>query len=455
MTQVEGQVQGSGVWVLGAGTMGRQIALRCALSGHPVCLIDLSRAALDAAAAFQARFLDVAVARGDIAADQAARARSALELVSSPGEGTVHPSFAIEAIPEDVDLKRHVFGQLDRVCPPHTILATNSSSIPVSRLEDATSRHDRVVNMHFYQPLRTPNIVEIMAGSATTDEIVQLATTFVSGLGLVPLTVRRESLGFIFNRVWRAVKKECLRVVDEGIATVEDVDRAWMATVGTPIGPFGLMDAVGLDVVRDIEMSYHRVSGDPSDLPPPTLVRLVEQGRLGVKSGEGFYHYPHPAFTTPSFLGSGGAAGPGGGRLQISDLVGTWRLVSWENRYDDGRIAPAFPDGVSGYLLYTPDGYVSVHLAAIGRRPFASPDMTAATRDEAAAAFHTSIGYAGRFTLVEDRVLHHVELSTFPNWVGTTLDRTAWLKGGRLMLTTAPMPMAGGTAVAALTWERC
>lgn len=454
MKEADPTGHGGAVWVVGVGTMGRQIALRCALAGHRVCQVGPSRATRESAWAFQTGWLDAAAARGDITAAQAQSVPDSLQMVSDMDQARFMPDLVIETVPEDLALKRRVFAQLDRTCPPSTILATNSSSIPISKLEDATSRPDKVANMHFHFPLRTPGIVEVMAGSVTAEDALRFIAAFVMGLGLIPLRVRRESKGFIFNRVWRAVTKECLRVVDEGVAPHEDVDRAWMAIVGTSIGPFGLMDGVGLDVVGDIEVSCHQESGDPCDLAPRLLVDRVEQGRLGIKSGEGFYHYPHPAFAEPSFLQPPVDPQVSARRVKASDLIGTWRLVAWENRDEDGTTEPAFGAGVSGYLIYTAQGYVAAHLMAAGRRPFASPDVTAATPEEACAALQTCLSYAGRFSLSDNRLSHHVDVCTFPNWVGTTLERVVELQDNRLVISTARAPFRGRMKVSMLAWER-
>ncbi len=148
-------------------------------------------------------------------------------------------------------------------------------------------------------------MVEIAGGSRTRAETLDALTVFARWIGMLPLRVRRESTGFIFNRVWRAIKKETLKVVDQGIASHEDVDRAWMIMFGGEKGPFGLMDEIGLDVVKDIEEQYARESGDPSDLPPPVLTERVERGDLGRKTGQGFYTYPSPAYAAPDFLKPG------------------------------------------------------------------------------------------------------------------------------------------------------
>ena len=148
-------------------------------------------------------------------------------------------------------------------------------------------------------------LVELMSGTGTSGETVERVRQFMVTIRITPLLVQKESTGFIFNRVWRAIKKETLHLVDEGVASHEDVDRAWMIIMKRPKGPFGVMDTVGLDVVRDIEMVYYRESGDESDAPPKLLLDKIEKGELGVKSGKGFYTYPNPAFEDPSWLHPG------------------------------------------------------------------------------------------------------------------------------------------------------
>ena len=207
----------------------------------------------------------------------------------------------IEAVPERLDLKRTIFEELDRVSPPRTILATNSSSIRISHIEDATGRPDRVLNAHFDPPVSQRPMVELMRGSATSDETVRRVGRFARSIGLTPLIAQKESTGFLFNRVWRAIKRETLHLVDDGVASVDDVDRAWMIFWGMPIGPFGMMDMIGLDVVLDIEHIYHAESGDPRDAPPRLLTDKIAAGELGAKAGRGFYRYPNPAYQDPAW----------------------------------------------------------------------------------------------------------------------------------------------------------
>ena len=293
------------VSIIGAGFMGAQIGLQCASSGRTVWLVDISKEALKQAQQSQVKELEVRLEKQQITIDEKEAILKRLHFTGDMEEGTQQADLVIEAVAERLDIKREVFAHLDKICPGHTILATNSSSIRISRIEDATRRPDRVLNLHFYPPVWQIPMVELMRGTATTDETMERVEGFARSAGLIPLPVNRESTGFIFNRVWRAIKKECLRIVDDNVASCEDIDRAWMIFTGMPIGPFGMMDNIGLDVVRDIEMVYYGESGNESDKPPEVLLGKIARGELGVKTGKGFYHYPHPVFEEPSWLSGG------------------------------------------------------------------------------------------------------------------------------------------------------
>ncbi len=299
------------VAVIGAGTMGRQIALQIARGGVPVALHDADPAALERARAAQEEFVTGWIAEGRIAAGDREAVFDRLRHEGDLGAAVRDVDLAIEVVPERVEIKRAVFGRLDERLRYGAIIATNSSSIRVSLLEDAVARPERVANFHFYLPVWDHPMVEVGGGTRTDEATLDALTQFARRIGILPLRVRRESTGFIFNRVWRAIKKESLRVVDGAVASHEDVDRAWMIMYGTPWGPFGKMDEIGLDVVKDIEEVYARESGDPADLPPPVLTERVARGDLGRKTGRGFYDYPNPAYAAPDFLQAGDPAGGG------------------------------------------------------------------------------------------------------------------------------------------------
>jgi 3-hydroxybutyryl-CoA dehydrogenase len=211
-------------------------------------------------------------------------------------------AIVIEAVVEQLNIKKNVFKEIDELCPPEVIICSNSSSIKISLIEDAVKHPERVLNMHFYGYPWRRGVLELMKGTQTTDKSIEKARNYSLSIGVYPLIVLRESTGFIFNRVWRAIKKECLTVADTGVADFMDVDRAWMNLYNQDIGPFGLMDRVGLDVVREIELVYYRESGELKDKPPKILLDKVNKGELGVKTGKGFYMYPNPVFRDPDWL---------------------------------------------------------------------------------------------------------------------------------------------------------
>ncbi len=256
------------IGIVGAGTMGAQIGLQCAVYGYPVQIFSRSERTLQRAAQSHSLELKKRLEDQQLSVDEKETILGRIQFTTKMQQAAAGAELVIENVPENLEIKREVFAQLDQICPDHTILATDSSSIRISMIEDATHRPDKVLNMHFMQPVWQRPMVELMGGTTTTDDTLERVAQFVRLIGLTPLFVQKESTGFIFNRVWRAIKKECLHLVDKGVSSHEDVDRAWMIVIGDPIGPFGLMDMVGLDVVRDIEMVYYGESGDTADAPP-------------------------------------------------------------------------------------------------------------------------------------------------------------------------------------------
>ena len=287
---------------MGSGFLGTQIGVLCARYGYEVSMYDIVPKALEASENAVEEYVKEWTEAGDINKSDGKGIKQRISYTDNLEKAVQGAGIVIEAVVEKLDVKREVFKRLDQLCPPSVLIATNSSSIKISKIEDATKHRERVLNMHFYGYPWRRGVLELMKGTSTTDEVMQKTKEFSQSIEVYPLMVLKESTGFIYNRVWRAIKKECLTVADTGVASFEDVDRAWMRLYDMDIGPFGLMDRVGLDVVRDIELVYYRESGDPRDKPPKILLDKIEKGELGIKTGKGFYTYPDPEYRNPDWL---------------------------------------------------------------------------------------------------------------------------------------------------------
>lgn len=285
--------------IVGAGTLGAQIAAMTAASGRVVRLFDIVPGAPDRAIDRLREMLAPVIARGDLSWDLD-DVLSRITPASTLADAVRDADLVIEAVREHLPTKRDVFAQISEL-NPSALIATNSSSIPSSALADVVAVPGKLVNLHFFTEFWDRSAVELMGCGATTPGTMRAMEAFGRSLGLFTAVVDGESKGFIINRIWRAVKRESLAVVDAGHATPEEVDRLWALFWGTPIGPFGMMDGVGLDVVADIEDSYIAISQDPADRRSATLHGLVERGQLGEKTGAGFYDYPDPAFRRPGW----------------------------------------------------------------------------------------------------------------------------------------------------------
>ncbi len=270
--------------VIGAGTLGRRIALMFATGGGTVRVCDLNADHRAAAAAYIEGELPAVVASIDGAT------AGTLEFTDSLEEAVRDAWLVVESLPERLEIKVPVFGQLDELAPADAILATNSSSYPSSEVIGNVHRPGRVLNMHFFMPPVT-RACELMTCGHTDEAVFERLLTLLPRFGLTPFRAHAESRGFIYNRIWAAIKREALMVVAEGVATPAEVDTLYKAVTGQQEGPFRKMDRVGLDVVLDIEENYaaHR---DGIPVSPRELVRrYVAEGRLGEKSGHGFYDY--------------------------------------------------------------------------------------------------------------------------------------------------------------------
>jgi 3-hydroxybutyryl-CoA dehydrogenase len=272
----------------GAGTLGRRIATVYAAGGSDVRIFDLSAQQREAARDYVEEH--VAETQQTLGLHPARRGR--VEVSGDLQEAVAGGWMVIEAVTERLDLKTEVFGELDRLAEPDAILCSNSSSIPTREMIGKVEHPERVLNTHYQQPPEL-NAVELMSCGKTEAGIIDTLMEKFPQYGLMPFRVRRESDGFIFNRIWAAIKRECLMVVEEGVAPPEDVDAMWEIFTRASVPPFRLMDRVGLDVVLDIEEHYAAVREGIPEGPRKLLREYTSQGRLGVKTGRGFYDdYP-------------------------------------------------------------------------------------------------------------------------------------------------------------------
>lgn len=273
------------ILIIGAGTLGRRIALMMAAQSGEVRIFDLSAEQRGKANDFIQEQLPKLLEKFKTGS------KGTVTLFDDLAKAVENTWLIFEVIPEKLDLKKKIFGDLDKLAPADCILASNSSSFPSSQFIDEVSEsgRGRVVNTHFYMP-PTQNAVEIMSCGFTEQTVIEtLMSSLPSYGGLVPFTVHKESVGFIFNRVWAAIKRECLNVVATGVSTPQDVDRIFVVNSGAPFGPFREMDQVGLDVILAIEEHYAELNPSLPAGPRELLRKYIAEGKLGVKSGRGFY----------------------------------------------------------------------------------------------------------------------------------------------------------------------
>jgi 3-hydroxyacyl-CoA dehydrogenase len=290
------------VAVVGAGLMGAQIALLSANSGYKVSIYDTKETAFDDTFKRLVSELKNKGVTPFIPWDKWDKLKSEIKFSTDMAAALKDADFVIEAVFENLAVKLDVFKAMGKIAPAKAIFASNSSSMPVSRMETASGRPEKCINAHFYQPLQGMVMTDIAPGSKTLPGVMDKGEEWIISLGCVPLKVKKEIMGFCFNSVWRAIKKQTLYMWGNDFVDFRDIDRAWRIFSKMPIGPFGLMDMVGLDVVYDIEMSYYNDSKDPKDKPPEALQQKIKKGELGVKTGKGFYTYPNPEFLGPEFI---------------------------------------------------------------------------------------------------------------------------------------------------------
>jgi 3-hydroxybutyryl-CoA dehydrogenase len=276
--------------VIGAGTMGNGIAHTFAQSGFSVKLIDVSEKSLDKGMATIAANLERMVAKGTITNEDKMKTINNIITYTDIKDGVVNVDLVVEAATENVDLKLKIFKDLDAFCDANTILATNTSSISITQIAAVTNRQDKVIGMHFMNPVPIMKLVEIIRGYNTTDEVTKSIMELSEKLGKVPVEVN-DYPGFVANRILMPMINEAIETLYNGVAGVYEIDTVMKLGMAHPMGPLQLADFIGLDVCLSILHVMHDGFKNPKYAPCPLLVNMVRAGKLGVKSGEGFYDY--------------------------------------------------------------------------------------------------------------------------------------------------------------------
>ncbi|HKW69401.1 MAG TPA: 3-hydroxyacyl-CoA dehydrogenase family protein, partial [Candidatus Dormibacteraeota bacterium] len=274
-----------------AGTMGSQIALQTALSGrYDVTLVDTVAGQLDRARAQNQKLLERSVEKGRVTKHEADEALQRIEGSNDLAKSALDADLVIEAVIENFDAKQSVFEALGKHTRPDALLASNSSTIAISRLADFSGRPERCCNMHFFHPVTVMQLCEIVGGPKTSQQTLQAAAAFVRSIDRTPVLLQKEIWGFIVNRILFAASEEAMRLLEGGYASAEDIDIAVQKGLNWPMGPFHLLDFSGLDVFFGAMQDRHSLGDGPN--APEVLRKLVEAGHLGSKSGKGFFDYP-------------------------------------------------------------------------------------------------------------------------------------------------------------------
>ncbi len=290
------------VLIIGAGTMGQQIGFQCAAHGFHVALYDVAQDVLDKSMGRLEKLAGDFVAGEKLTKDAATNALAKITPTTDAAAAAEAADLVSESVPEDPELKARVFAQFNELCPSRTVFTTNTSSLVPSMFAEATGRPAQFAAFHFHD-VRLTNIIDIMPHPGTAPETVALVKAFAEKIGQVAIVLEKENHGYVFNTMLMEWMKAAQTLASRGVAGIEDIDRAWMGIMHAPVGPFGIMDSIGLDTALKITDYWAGVLDDPQARMNADFLRTrVDAGNVGVKSGRGFYEYPDPVFARPGFI---------------------------------------------------------------------------------------------------------------------------------------------------------
>ena len=290
------------VLIIGAGNMGQQIGAQCAIHGFEVVLYDINQDILDKAFERIKKLFKFLVMSNKITQKEADAAINRIIGTTNIQEAAVNADLISESVPEDLDLKKRIFSQFNTICPDHTIFTTNTSTLVPSMFAEGTGRPEKLVALHFHD-VRVTDIVDVMAHPGTSEETLNIVIEFARKIGQVPIVLKKESPGYVFNCMLTALFQAAQTLAANGVTSIEEIDRAWMGVLHMSMGPFGLMDSVGIDTVWKVTDYWaNKLNDKQRKKNARFLKKYVDKGHLGQKSGQGFYSYPNPAYLKPGFV---------------------------------------------------------------------------------------------------------------------------------------------------------
>lgn len=279
------------VAMVGAGTMGVQIAMQVAISGFPVTCYSRRESTVESASKFSGDWFRKGVEKGKFTQEDAEKIQRRLTFTSDLKAAVTDADLVLEAVADVLAIKKAILSEIDQYTPEHVIYASNSSYIVSSLFKDAVRHPEHVLNVHFFNPVLIMKLVEVVQGEHVSEQTIQDMFEFVKAIGKVPVLVKKEIYGFIVNRIFSAITKEACYMLDQGVASIEDIDIAVKNGLSHPMGPFELLDLTGIDLEYDVLTEKYRMTGDLSDKPSPAIVERYARGEYGRKSKKGFYDY--------------------------------------------------------------------------------------------------------------------------------------------------------------------